>query len=180
MKFNEKGLLPPGDYLLTLDELRQSILVKGPSDIKDWDSQWRSDLVDNLEILVEQLWQVGITNIFVNGSFIQDKIHPNDIDGYFECDLRQLATGQLTRALNAIDPHKIWTWAPDSRRPYRGYTKKQLPMWHIYRVELYPHFGQSSGILDTHGNQLKFPAAFRVERYTYEPKGIIKIIKRKE
>lgn len=30
MNFNEDGLLPPGDYKLTLNEIRSSILVRGP------------------------------------------------------------------------------------------------------------------------------------------------------
>jgi hypothetical protein len=38
--------------------------------------------VDNLAVLVAQLWQVGIDRIFIDGSFAQDKPRPNDIDGY--------------------------------------------------------------------------------------------------
>jgi hypothetical protein len=49
-------------------------------------------------------------------------------------------------------------------------------MWHRYRVELFPHYGQSSGIRDENGNQLQFPAAFRKRRSTHEPKGIVKIL----
>lgn len=108
-----------------------------------------------------QLRQVGISEIFVDGSFVEDKQHPNDIDGYFECDLESLASGRLERELNLIDPHKVWTWDPAFRRPYRGYPKKQLPMWHVYRVELYPHYGQLSGIRDQFGHDLEFPSAFR-------------------
>ena len=177
LTFNEKGLLPPRDYNFTFSELRQSILVEGHANSDDWDKLWRIHLVDNLEIMVGQLWTIGITEIFINGSFVQDKAHPNDIDGYFVCDLKYFASGQLHSDLNLLDPNKIWTWDPRSRRPYRGSTKRQLPMWHEYRVELYPHYNQSSGILDKHGNEMQFPSAFRVERYTYEPKGIVKIIK---
>ena len=50
-------------------------------------------------------------------------------------------------------------------------------MWHRYRIELYPHHGQPSGILDEHGHQLMFPAAFRKTRGDGRPKGIVKIIK---
>lgn len=49
-------------------------------------------------------------------------------------------------------------------------------MWHKYRIELYPHFGQSSGILDEFGNELDFPAAFRKSRANKQ-KGIIKLLK---
>lgn len=178
-EFTEAGLLPPGDYEVTLDELRESVLVLGPTDragYPDWDASWRRKLVDNLEVVVRELWQVGVADIFVDGSFAEDEDHPNDIDGYFVCDLRRLASGELERELNLLDPYKIWTWDPASRRPYRGYPKRQLPMWHQYRVELYPHFsGLLSGIRDEHGHELEFPAAFRRSRRDGHPRGIVKI-----
>jgi hypothetical protein len=177
--FNADGILPPGDYEVSFDELRQSILVTGPNDkssYPNWDAEWRLKMVDNLEVLVTQLWKVGVVNVFADGSFVEDKEHPNDIDGYFECDLAELASGNLARQLNLLDPYKIWVWDPSSRRPYRGYPKKQLPMWHVYRVELYPHVpGFSSGIRDKHGNELEFPAAFRQSRRDGQPRGIVKL-----
>src|ERR1700722_11757755 len=139
--FETDGLLPPGDYEVSFDELRRSILVLGPDRAREqsfWDTPWRLHLVNNLEILAKQLWQVGIRDIFADGSFAEDKDHPNDIDGYFVCPFDLLRTGELSRQLNLLDPHKVWTWDPVSRKPYRGYPKKQLPMWHRYRVELYP------------------------------------------
>lgn len=177
--FTVEGLLPPGDYELTLNELRESSLVLGPDGFElsgNWDVDWRRELVHNLEVLVRQLWRAGITEIFVDGSFVEDKNHPNDIDGYFECDLKRLASGRLEQELNRLDPHKVWTWDPASRRRDRETGKKQLPMWHQYRVELFPHVGQLSGILDPHGNELEFPAAFRLSRRGI-PKGIIKIVR---
>jgi hypothetical protein len=123
------------------------MLVNGPAPAHEpWDALWRAHLVDNLGVLVQELWTVGMTEIFIDGSFVEDKAHPNDIDGYFACDLMSLASGELQRQLNVINPHKIWTWEPQSRRPSRGYSKPQLPMWHVYRVELYPHWGRPFNI----------------------------------
>jgi hypothetical protein len=179
--FDADGLLPPHDYEVSFDELRQSILVAGPGDkvaYPSWDQSWRERLVNNLEVLTRQLWQVGIREIFADGSFAEDKEHPNDIDGYFECDLKELMTGELERKLNLLDPSKVWTWDPTSRKPYRGYPKKQLPMWHRYRVEFYPHvpgLGIGSGIVDKYGNELEFPSAFRQCRRNGKPRGIVKI-----
>ena len=69
------------------------------------------------------------------------------------------------------------TWDPRSRQGYRGYPKKQLPMWHRYRAELYPHVaGFLSGILDPRGHELEFPSAFRQSRRDGKPRGIIKLI----
>jgi len=177
--FSEEGFLPIGDYPMTFTELRESHLATGKGvQSSSWDTSWRSHLIDNLEILVDQLWRVGIDAIFINGSFVEEKDHPNDIDGYFECDVRRLGSGQLQRELNAIDPYKVWTWHPSSRRPDPNSTKHQLPMWHQYRVELYPHYpGLLSGVRDRFGNELPFPALFRVSRDAYRPKGIVRIVR---
>jgi hypothetical protein len=163
---------------VTLDQVRASYLVTGEGvDSKTWDRAWRALLVDNLAVLVGQFWQVGIDRIFVDGSFVEAKDHPNDIDGYFECDLRYVASGQLERDLNRLDPYKVWTWSPSSRRPDPNSAKSQLPMWHRYRVELYPHFGQPAGIRDQNGNVLMFPAAFRRRRGDGQAKGILRIVR---
>jgi len=143
------------------------------------DTEWRLHLIGNLETLTRQLWQVGITEGFADGSFAEGKDHPNDIDGYFDCSLDALRTGELARQLNRLDPFKIWTWDPASRRPYRGYPKKQLPMWHRCRVELYPHvpgLGFGTGIFDRFGHELESPSAFRESRRDGKPRGIVKIL----
>jgi len=178
--FESSGLLPPGDYEVSFDELRQSVLAVGPKteEHASWDAPWRLRLIDNLEVMGRQLWQVGIRDIYADGSFAEDKYHPNDIDGYFVCSLDPLRTGELTRQLNLLDPFKVWTWDPASRKAYRGYPKRQLPMWHRYRVELYPHvpgLGVGSGIRDKYGQELEFPSAFRQSRRDGKPRGIVKI-----
>lgn len=95
--FDSDGLLPPGDYQVSFDELRQSTLVLGPGDPKNhpnWDRAWRAQLVENLETLTLQLWQVGVIDVFADGSFAENKDHPNDIDGYFVCELARLSSGR--------------------------------------------------------------------------------------
>lgn len=173
--FTEAGVLPPGDYELTLEEIRQSHLVQNPDPMsyKHWDRPWRAKLVDSLEILVSELWRAGITGIYIDGSFVEDKNHPNDIDGYFDCDRYLLASGELKQRLNLMNKYKIWTWS--QRVAVKGESKRQLPMWVKYRVELYPHYSQPSGITDEHGNMLEFPAAFRKSRRDHMQKGIIKL-----
>lgn len=173
--FNDDGVLPPGDYVLTIEELKRSTLVAGPSGHPDWDAEWRGHLVDNLEILVFELSAAGITEIFIDGSFVESKGHPNDIDGYFVCEESLLKSGKLQRTLNDLNPYQVWTWDSRRRSAYPGSSKTQLPMWHRYRVELYPHYGQGSGIIDEFGYELKFPAAFRRSRRGGKPRGIIKV-----
>ena len=98
--FEPDGLLPPGDSEVSFDQLRKSILVTGPGDsaeYSNWDRNWRLHLVDNLELLTRQLWQVDIREVYADRSFAEDKDHPNDIDGYFVCDLGR-ATALNTRS----------------------------------------------------------------------------------
>jgi hypothetical protein len=104
--FDADGFLPPADYEVSFEELRQSILVLGPG-YPSWDRLWRERLVRNLEALTRQLWAVGIQDVFADGSFAEDKDHPNDIDGYFVCALEALRTGALERQLNLLDPAKV-------------------------------------------------------------------------
>ena len=158
---------------MTFSQIQGSILVQGAS--STWDVKWRSSLVENLKILVSHLWKQDIHEIYVNGSFVEDKDHPNDIDGYFNCDINTFSL--LQSNLQKMDP--CWTWDPSQRVRIQGSSKAQLPMWHKYHVELYPHFaGLMSGIRDEFGNDQPFPAAFRKTRGNPRiRKGIVKIIK---
>jgi hypothetical protein len=177
--FTSAGVLPVGDYVLTMEELAASRLVTGEGvDSPTWDAAWRGTLVGNLEVVVGRLWTVGIDRVFVDGSFVEDKDHPNDVDGYFECDLRYLASGALERDLNALEGADVWTWDPARRIFDPNSAKRQLPIWRRYRVELYPHVpGLLSGVRDAFGNELEFPSAFRLSRRAYEPRGIVRIVR---
>lgn len=176
LEFNKQGLLPPGDYQMSIEELKNSILVLGDGSSPTWNGTWRLHLVENLAILANQLAKVGYETLYIDGSFVEQKDHPNDIDGYFDCNYMDLATGSLLSELNLLDPFKVWTWDPESRMPYRGYAKKQLPMWHKYRVEIYPNTGHPCGIIDGKGSSLRFDQAFRQSRFEDSPKGIIKLV----
>ena len=183
-QFNADGFLEPETYEATFEEIRSSILVNGDGRSETWDQGWRSELVNRVEVLTKQLWDVGVEDIFLDGSFVEDKDHPNDIDGYFDPHLNGFKREDLVKLeklvsdLNDIDPHKVWDWSPESRKAYRGYPKKQLPMWLLYRVEFYPHInGWHSGITDEFGHELTFPSAFRQSRSNFKPKGIVKVLR---
>jgi hypothetical protein len=185
LRFDGDGFLLPGDNELTLAELRRSVLVVGPiPQHEGWDQEWRAQLVDNLSLMVGQLWQVGITSIFVDGSFATLKDHPNDIDGYFECSENDVLTARLEQELNLLDPFKVWAWDNESRRPVAGSKKKngELPMWRQYRVELYRHWGGGAkAARDKSGRVVYFPEFFRTKHDEDGggPKGIIKIVRDK-
>src|SRR5579872_839238 len=165
------GTLPPGDYPLTLNQLRGSILVTGKGVTNpQWNSAHRAYLVDRLEILVNHLWAAGIDRIFVDGSFVTDKGVPKDIDGYFEFNIsRYSAFGSvyglaaLQGKLNQIDPEKCWGWDHRLRKPHPDSKKfgGELPMWHKYRVELYPHYPGAIAGFDKFGVPIEYPSWFR-------------------
>lgn len=176
--FQDDGCLPPGDYPMNLNQLLESMLVGGREDVtsESWDAAWRRYLVTNLEVLARQLWSVGIERIFVDGSFVENKDKPGDIDGYFECDFNELVSGRLEAELQNAGG-ELWTWS--ERREFEG--KLRLPTWLEYRVELFPHPVNSpipprTGITDEFGNDLEFPAAFRKSREHHQ-KGIVRLVK---
>jgi hypothetical protein len=177
MRFNEYGLLEPGNYPMTFAELRESILVKGEGDsLLPWDAYWRGRLVDNLEICVKQLWACGIEEVYIDGSFCTDKYQPNDVDGYFVVpDPRQVFDGSLVEKLNRLDPYKSWGW---NRCRFDEYGNLQLEMWYRYRVELFPHCaGVYSGVMNEKGENMKFDELFRKDRDFDVPKGIVQLVK---
>jgi hypothetical protein len=176
LSFDEHGLIPPRDHPMTFDELRGSVLVVGPAARPPtWDQAWRAHLVDNLELLVRQLWAGGISDIYVGGSFAQAIDRPGDIDGYFHCDTRDYLSRNLERRLNRIAGEEIWTW-DQKQWAADGRGAKKIPMWHKYRVELWAMPpGQFSGITDRRGHNLPISEAFRQTRYGFKPRGMIKI-----
>ena len=158
--FTPDGLLPLGSHDLTFSDLRASFLIAGQETFsQNWDSKWRSQLVDNLEVLVNQLWGVGITEIIIDGSFVEEKDHPNDIDGYFVCDVTDY--DRVVKELGRMDPF-IWDW---NIHDIKGHEK--FNMWHVLKVELYIVIRQAPNDM---------PSFFRATR-DGRIKGVVNIIK---
>jgi hypothetical protein len=173
-RFNDHGLLPPGDYELTIEQLKESMLVVAPgADYPDWDVGWRRQLACALETLAGQLWQVGITSaICIGGSFVEDRNHPHDIDGYFYCDDQDFLSGRLLKRLNELDPHQAWDWHPRCRRPDdRG--KLRYPLWHRYRVDLFPNIGQGTGVFDDAVSERNFYSLMRWSQRVKRLRGVV-------
>ena len=74
--FTDDGLLPAGDYELTLEQLLTSSLIIGPAEASEWAGPWRRKLVENLRVMAGQLVRVGVTEIFIDGSFVENKSVP--------------------------------------------------------------------------------------------------------
>lgn len=69
--FNEDGYLPPGIHPATLEE----IIVRFGRE-----SELRQVQVQSLGWLVDLARRAGIQRLVVNGSFVTDKVEPNDVD----------------------------------------------------------------------------------------------------
>jgi hypothetical protein len=176
MKFNAYGLLDPGEYPLTFSLLRESVLVRGEDGLLPWDENWRRFLVDSLERCVLQLWECGVEEIYIDGSFVTDKFRPNDIDGYFiPPNPEEVFNGELERRLNRLDPHRSWGW---NRYRLDEFGNFQLELWHHYRVDLFPHCrGVYAGIAGEDGENMTLDQFFRRDRDFGVEKGIVKLIK---
>ena len=69
--FNDDGYLPPGIHLATLDEIAARF---------GQDSELRRVQMDSLRWLIDLARRAGVSRIVVNGSFVTDKLEPNDVD----------------------------------------------------------------------------------------------------
>jgi hypothetical protein len=69
--FNDDGYLPAGIHPATLEEISARF---------GQDSELRQVQMESLRWLVELAWRAGVERIVVNGSFVTDKLEPNDVD----------------------------------------------------------------------------------------------------
>jgi hypothetical protein len=176
--FNASGVLPPGDYVLTFAQLQDSMLVKGSkTGARNWDTQWRGFLASNLRSVANTLWELGVEYLVIDGSFVEQKDRPNDIDAYFPISRESWVSRKVELGLNRKRSEQVWTWDPDNR--YKSKDPRaphpKLPFWHKYRIDLWPDFGQ--GAIDhEHLGLLTFEKAFRRTRGG-DPKGVVKIFR---
>ncbi|NPV93217.1 MAG: hypothetical protein HPY50_20845 [Firmicutes bacterium] len=172
IQFNSHGVLPPGDYPMTFEEIGRSVLITGPGDEPDWDTAWRARLLDVFEYRCIQLWSVGVTEIFIVGSFVSDKLHPNDLDAYFVC--RKDHWERIAEpSLKELDP-EFWSF----ERINKGTGRVAYPMWFDYGIEIYPVYEEflEANVSDPDLKDIK-PEWFRKIKYTHTGKGVIKVIR---
>ncbi len=182
LHFNDYGYLPEGEHIMTIGELRQSILVKGDESTYLWNEPWRRFLVDNLETLLQPLWLLDIETVYLDGSFCSNKERPGDIDAFFDYETTNTnrievieELSGLAHELNSVMnySHHVWNWweqRPDS------YGKQKSEMWHHFRCEIFPNCYGVYAYQTQEGEGLKFRDLFSKDRFGIE-KGLIKIVK---
>jgi len=90
-------------------------------------------------------------------------------DGYFVCDLRRLRVATPAR-LNLLDPHKVWTWDPAERRPFRRLSEEATTDVAPVSNRALPHYGQLSAS-GTSSQRVRIPVAFRLSAAQWQSKG---------
>lgn len=73
-KLNAVGELPPGVHETTLDEVEEVFA----------NTTRRRALFEGLRRAMENLRTGGVRRVYIDGSFVTDKVEPNDIDGCWE------------------------------------------------------------------------------------------------
>jgi len=68
---NDDGYLPPGIHAATLDEIGTRFGAQ---------SELRRVQMDSLRWMVDLAKRAGVQRIVVNGSFVTEKLEPNDVD----------------------------------------------------------------------------------------------------
>ena len=169
LQFLKNGLLPVGDHEISLAELEQ-FMREGPGNGETWDTAWRLELLEEFKKRYQQLLQVGIKEVYIDGSYATDKIHPNDMDVYFVVP-RKIWRNGAEKALKDMDP-EFWRFDPELLEGGKlGY-----PMALFHHIEMYPVYlehtpahAESPELIDP---KIKF---FRTDKYSHRSKGIIKI-----
>jgi hypothetical protein len=68
---NDDGYFPQGIHRATLEEIAARF---------GQESELRQAEIQSLRWLVDLAWRAGVLRIVVNGSFVTDKLEPNDVD----------------------------------------------------------------------------------------------------
>ena len=138
VRFDAEGLLPPGIHWTGWEEFTR----------KYGSNPWRQKLLSGLKVALESLKVAGCRTVYINGSFVTDKVLPNDYDACWE--------------ENGVDPEALdpvlLTFDPGRA------TQKAK-----YMGELFP----ASVIASSDG--LSFLQFFQIDKNTGRPKGIVAI-----
>ena len=138
LRFGIDGLLPPGIHWTNWEDFTR----------KFGGNPWRQKLLSGLRAALENLKDAGCRTVYVNGSFVTDKVLPNDYDACWEED------GVDPEALDPV----LLTFDP-------GRTTQKAK----YMGELFP----ASVIANSEG--LSFLQFFQTDKNTGKPKGIVAI-----
>jgi hypothetical protein len=112
-QFNDEGYLLPGIHLATLDEIAERF---------GQESELRRVQMESLRWLIDLARRSGVSRIVVNGSFVTDKLEPNDVDCVLLIEpgfpLDSAAEADLTAGLPFINMELV------NRNGFQEFTEK--------------------------------------------------------
>jgi hypothetical protein len=88
----EGGVLPPGVHQASWQEVEERL---------GWNPT-RQTLLLGLKALLEELARAGCSRVWLDGSFVTDKLHPGDFDLVW--DPNGVDLGELDQVLQDLDP----------------------------------------------------------------------------
>jgi hypothetical protein len=88
----EGGVLPPGIHQASWQEVEERL---------GWNPT-RQNLLLGLKTLLEELARAGCSRVWLDGSFVTDKLHPADFDLVW--DPNGVNLGELDQVLQDLDP----------------------------------------------------------------------------
>ena len=136
-QLNTYGLLPPGFHLATMAELKQKF---------GFSPKRRSLIEEGLELVTRELVSMGVLELYVDGSFVEQDPSPGDLDGYV-----------LTES-----PSKV----------YQKIAERQELWLMQYRMDIWPAATDVEG----EGSQSYFEQLFsHTADDSPRPKGIVKL-----
>ncbi|HBB33198.1 MAG TPA: hypothetical protein DDZ80_31795 [Cyanobacteria bacterium UBA8803] len=138
--FDENGKLPPGIHFCTWEEFTD----------KFGTTLRRLRLINGLKLAMGQLKAVGCQFIYINGSFVTEKLNPGDFDACWDA--------------NGVDINYLEALAPVLYNPQRTAQQKAKYGGEFFRSDL-PADSYGTSYLDF----------FQFDTRTNTPKGIIAI-----
>lgn len=133
-EFEAGGQLPPGDWEAGWDEIEQRFAYNFR----------RREILAGLRHVVELLVQHGVTEIWLDGSFVTDRIRPNDVDVVYaispgEDDADWDDVGPARRRY-VKDLHRVDLWRYPSWQRKKGDRFKFGPITPNNRITIKQYF----------------------------------------
>ncbi len=142
MEFEDNGCLPAGIHPMTWVDFYEKFSF----------SPKRKALLVGLQNAITALKQCGCTSIFIDGSFVTNKLEPNDYDACWEGDFNS-----IYHKMNELEPVFL-----EVRNPRK-----------LQKEKYFGEFLHVTDIADSKG--MCYLEFFQQIRYTTDKKGIVKI-----
>ncbi|MFJ9900166.1 DUF6932 family protein [Streptomyces sp. NPDC091280] len=109
--FNDHGYLPPGEHEATWEEVEK---------VLGWNFK-RKDLLVGLHYVVKSLVEFGVTEFYLDGSFVTNKVRPGDVEVIYMppkgVDTRQWGLFSFAQHDTLKKRYKIDLWPYPSPQP---------------------------------------------------------------